>query len=169
MINKNLHSWSFNMKFMKLAEGSFHKCHMKWPLVWDPLYITFISKSHQDNVVIWLLKYWDAQPYTETHTCTRRITVPTKAEICTLDVACTLYIRPANHQSLNLSNQPTIRPSISACMHLLIHPMRASIHACIRSSMHPSVHISIHLSNHPSILNYLSIRLSIHPSSHSIR
>ena len=29
MINRILHSWSFNMKFMKLAEGSFHKFHMK--------------------------------------------------------------------------------------------------------------------------------------------
>ena len=26
------------MKFMKLAEGSFHKFHMKWPLVLDPLF-----------------------------------------------------------------------------------------------------------------------------------
>ena len=29
LINKILHSWSFHMKFMKLAEGSFHKFHMK--------------------------------------------------------------------------------------------------------------------------------------------
>ena len=29
MINRVLHSWSFHMKFMKLAEGSFHKFHMK--------------------------------------------------------------------------------------------------------------------------------------------
>ena len=29
MINKILHSWSFHMKFMKLAEVSFHKFHMK--------------------------------------------------------------------------------------------------------------------------------------------
>ena len=28
-INRILHSWSFHMKFMKLAEGSFHKFHMK--------------------------------------------------------------------------------------------------------------------------------------------
>ena len=26
---KILHSWSFHMKFMKLAEGSFHKFYMK--------------------------------------------------------------------------------------------------------------------------------------------
>ena len=29
MINRILHPWSFHMKFMKLAEGSFHKFHMK--------------------------------------------------------------------------------------------------------------------------------------------
>ena len=29
MINRILHSWSFYMKFMKLAKGSFHKFHMK--------------------------------------------------------------------------------------------------------------------------------------------
>ena len=29
MINRILHSWSFHMKFMKFAEGSFHKFHMK--------------------------------------------------------------------------------------------------------------------------------------------
>ena len=29
MINRILHSWSFHMKFMKVAEGSFHKSHMK--------------------------------------------------------------------------------------------------------------------------------------------
>ena len=29
MINRILHSWSFLMKIMKLAEGSFHKYHMK--------------------------------------------------------------------------------------------------------------------------------------------
>ena len=29
MINRILHLWSFHMKFMKLAEGSFHKFHMK--------------------------------------------------------------------------------------------------------------------------------------------
>ena len=29
MINRILHSWSFRMKFMKLAEGLFHKFHMK--------------------------------------------------------------------------------------------------------------------------------------------
>ena len=33
MINRILHSWSFHMKFMKLAEGWFHKFHMKRPLV----------------------------------------------------------------------------------------------------------------------------------------
>ena len=33
MINRILHSWSFYMKLMKLAEGSFHKFHIKWPLV----------------------------------------------------------------------------------------------------------------------------------------
>ena len=39
MINRILHSWSFHMKFMKLAEGSFHKFHMKWPLVLDHLFL----------------------------------------------------------------------------------------------------------------------------------
>ena len=29
MIKRILHSWSIHMKFMKLAEGSFHKFHMK--------------------------------------------------------------------------------------------------------------------------------------------
>ena len=29
MINRILHLWSFNMKFMKLAEGSFHEFGMK--------------------------------------------------------------------------------------------------------------------------------------------
>ena len=29
MINRIVHSWSFHMKFMKLAEGSFHKFHIK--------------------------------------------------------------------------------------------------------------------------------------------
>ena len=29
VINRILHSWSFHMKFMKLAEGSFHNFHMK--------------------------------------------------------------------------------------------------------------------------------------------
>ena len=29
MINRILHLWSFHMKFMKLAEGSFHKFHIK--------------------------------------------------------------------------------------------------------------------------------------------
>ena len=38
MIKRTLHSWSFHTKFMKLAEGSFHKFHMKWPLVQVLLY-----------------------------------------------------------------------------------------------------------------------------------
>ena len=29
MIKRILHEWSFNMKFIKLAEGSFNKFHMK--------------------------------------------------------------------------------------------------------------------------------------------
>ena len=29
---QNLHSFSFHMKIMKLAKGTFHKCHMKCPL-----------------------------------------------------------------------------------------------------------------------------------------
>ena len=29
MINRILHSWSFHMKFMKFAEGSFYKFQMK--------------------------------------------------------------------------------------------------------------------------------------------
>ena len=29
MINRILHEWSFHMKFIKLAEGSFDKFHMK--------------------------------------------------------------------------------------------------------------------------------------------
>ena len=29
MINRILHSWSFHMKFMKLAEGAYHKFHIK--------------------------------------------------------------------------------------------------------------------------------------------
>ena len=29
MINRILHSWSFHMKFIKLAEGSFDKFHIK--------------------------------------------------------------------------------------------------------------------------------------------
>ena len=29
VINRILHSWSFHMKFMKLAEGSFHKFLIK--------------------------------------------------------------------------------------------------------------------------------------------
>ena len=29
MINRILHSWSFHMKFIKLAEGSFENFHMK--------------------------------------------------------------------------------------------------------------------------------------------
>ena len=29
MIKRILHSWSFHMKFMKLAESSFHKFHME--------------------------------------------------------------------------------------------------------------------------------------------
>ena len=33
MINRILHSWSFHMKFMELAECLFHKSHMKWPWV----------------------------------------------------------------------------------------------------------------------------------------
>ena len=37
MINRILHSWPFYMKFMKLAKSSFHKFHMKWPLVLDLL------------------------------------------------------------------------------------------------------------------------------------
>ena len=28
MINRILHSWSFQMKFMKLTEGLFHEFHM---------------------------------------------------------------------------------------------------------------------------------------------
>ena len=38
MINRILHSRSFHLKCIKLAEGSFDKFHMKWPLVQDPLY-----------------------------------------------------------------------------------------------------------------------------------
>ena len=34
------------MKFMKLAEGSFHKFHMKWPLVYDPLYLNLIPSQY---------------------------------------------------------------------------------------------------------------------------
>ena len=30
MIIRILHEWSFYLKFMKLAEGSFHKFHMVW-------------------------------------------------------------------------------------------------------------------------------------------
>ena len=37
MVNRILHSWSFHMKFIKLAEGSFHKFHMKCPLVLQSL------------------------------------------------------------------------------------------------------------------------------------
>ena len=33
LINRILPSWSFHMKFMKLAKGSFHKFHIKRPLV----------------------------------------------------------------------------------------------------------------------------------------
>ena len=29
MFNRILHPWSFHMKFMKLAEGSFHKFHIE--------------------------------------------------------------------------------------------------------------------------------------------
>ena len=29
MMNRILHSWLFHMKFTKLADGSFHKFHMK--------------------------------------------------------------------------------------------------------------------------------------------
>ena len=29
VISRTLHSWSFHMKFIKLAKGSFHKFHMK--------------------------------------------------------------------------------------------------------------------------------------------
>ena len=29
IINRIFHSWSFHMKFMKLAEGSLHKFHVK--------------------------------------------------------------------------------------------------------------------------------------------
>ena len=39
-MNRILHSWSFHMKFMKLAKGSFYKFHMKLPLVYDPLFNT---------------------------------------------------------------------------------------------------------------------------------
>ena len=31
MIIRILHLWSFHMKFMALAKGSFHKFHMNWP------------------------------------------------------------------------------------------------------------------------------------------
>ena len=30
---------NLSYEFMKLAEGLFHKFHMKWPLVEDPLYL----------------------------------------------------------------------------------------------------------------------------------
>ena len=33
IINRILHSWSFHMKFMKLSTDSFHKFHMKWPVM----------------------------------------------------------------------------------------------------------------------------------------
>ena len=48
MINRNLYSWSFNMKFMKLPKGLFHKLHMKWALIQDPLYI-FSYEIHDFN------------------------------------------------------------------------------------------------------------------------
>ena len=34
------------MEFMKLAEGSFHKCHMKSPLVKDPLLKSTSKQTH---------------------------------------------------------------------------------------------------------------------------
>ena len=48
MIKRILYSWSFHMKFIKLAEGSFHMFHMKWPLMQDPQYIvgTYRIASH---------------------------------------------------------------------------------------------------------------------------
>ena len=33
MINRILHSWSFHIKFIKFAKGSYNKFHMKWSLV----------------------------------------------------------------------------------------------------------------------------------------
>ena len=33
MINRTLHSWSIQMKCMKLAKGLCHKFYMKWPLL----------------------------------------------------------------------------------------------------------------------------------------
>ena len=44
MINRILHLWSFHMKFMKLAQGLFHKFHMKWPL-----YVINKHFSYQDT------------------------------------------------------------------------------------------------------------------------
>ena len=38
MINKILHSWSFHMKFIKLAKDSFYKFYINTPLVLDSLY-----------------------------------------------------------------------------------------------------------------------------------
>ena len=38
IINRIVHSWSYHMKLIKLAEVSFNKFHVKWPIVWDPLY-----------------------------------------------------------------------------------------------------------------------------------
>ena len=37
MTNRFLHSWSFHIKWIKLAKGSLNKCHTKWSLVYDPL------------------------------------------------------------------------------------------------------------------------------------
>ena len=38
MINRILHSWSFHMKFMKLAEGSFHKFHIIRSFIYDNIF-----------------------------------------------------------------------------------------------------------------------------------
>ena len=49
MINRILHSWSFHMKFMKLAETSFHKLRSSM------LILIKISKTHltSQNVALW--------------------------------------------------------------------------------------------------------------------
>ena len=41
MINRILNLWWFHMKFMKLAQGSFHKFHMKWLFMSDPLFMGY--------------------------------------------------------------------------------------------------------------------------------
>ena len=52
MVNKILHSWSFNIKFMKLGNGFFHKFLIKWPFIRDLVFSLKLSMITEKEALV---------------------------------------------------------------------------------------------------------------------